>query len=277
MGDRLIAEYDHVGGRFLYYTPDQINTTRVVTDQGGNVVYSVVHDPYGGIQQSSPNNTYDPQLKFSGKEHDEESQLDYFGARYYDRNQYRFVSVDAKRPSILNLRKWNLYSYCGNNPLVFIDPDGNSYLVFYAQRQQIELYDSSNNLVGRWDAANNVVAGYHNFPEGDFPRCWWRPGGGPGTERGTSFGPYGGIVFNVNGDKGDDGLMVHSGREDEGGYLHPTLGCIRTEDEAMEAMRSLERSDPVLMITVIHEELIQTELPAPNNSLIGMEPPGIPI
>jgi thioredoxin 1 len=30
MGDRLIAEYDHVGSRFLYYTPDQINSTRVV-------------------------------------------------------------------------------------------------------------------------------------------------------------------------------------------------------------------------------------------------------
>jgi hypothetical protein len=80
MGDRLIAEYDHVGTRLLYYTPDQINTTRVVTDQSGNVVYSVVHDPYGGIQQTGQNNTYDPQLKFSGKEHDVESELDYFGA-----------------------------------------------------------------------------------------------------------------------------------------------------------------------------------------------------
>ena len=36
MGDRLIAEYDHVGTRFLYYTPDQINSTRVVTDSDGN-------------------------------------------------------------------------------------------------------------------------------------------------------------------------------------------------------------------------------------------------
>ena len=92
MGNRLIAEYDHVGARFLCYTPDQINTTRVITDQGGNVVYSAVYDPYGGIQQSSPSNTYDPQLKFSGKERDAESQLDYFAARYYDRSQYRFIS-----------------------------------------------------------------------------------------------------------------------------------------------------------------------------------------
>ena len=98
MGDRLIAEYDHVGARFLYYTPDQINTTRVITDQCGNVVCSAVYDPYGGIQQTSPNNTYDPQLKFSGKEHDAESELDYFEARYYDRTHYPFISVDPMLP-----------------------------------------------------------------------------------------------------------------------------------------------------------------------------------
>ena len=39
MGSRLIAEYDHVAARLLYFTPDQINSTRVVTDQSRNVVY----------------------------------------------------------------------------------------------------------------------------------------------------------------------------------------------------------------------------------------------
>ena len=35
MSDRLITEYDDVGTRFLYYTRDQINSTRVVTDGAG--------------------------------------------------------------------------------------------------------------------------------------------------------------------------------------------------------------------------------------------------
>jgi RHS repeat-associated protein len=124
MGDRLIAEYDHVGSRFLYYTPDQINTTRVVTDQSGNVVYSVVHDPYGGIQQTGQNNTYDPQLKFSGKEHDVESELDYFGARYYDRSQYRFISVDPIRKFFAHSQRMNSYIYCMSNPVSCRDPNG---------------------------------------------------------------------------------------------------------------------------------------------------------
>ena len=126
MGDRLIAEYDHVGARFLYYTPDQINTTRVVTDGSGTIVYSAAHDPYGGIQQTWVS-TYDPLQKFSGKERDAESGLDYFGARYYDSSQYRFISVDpdvnpqggCSDPQLLNL-----FAYCRNSPITFLDLEG---------------------------------------------------------------------------------------------------------------------------------------------------------
>ncbi|NLH76241.1 MAG: choice-of-anchor D domain-containing protein [Acidobacteria bacterium] len=125
MGSRLIAEYDHVGACFLYYTPDQINTTRVITDQGGNVVYSATYAPYGEIRTQQ--GTVDPLPKFSGKERDPESQLDYFGARYYDRNIYRFISVDPKiniANSVHDSQRLNLYAYCGNKPIGFVDLDG---------------------------------------------------------------------------------------------------------------------------------------------------------
>jgi RHS repeat-associated protein len=130
MGDRLIAEYDHVGSRYLFYTPDQINSTRVVTDDAGTVVYSAAHDPYGGIQQTWVN-TFDPTPKFSGKERDAESGLDYFGARYYSNPIYRWLSADSiksKPGAISDPQRWNLYSYCGNNPLVYIDPDGSDQI-----------------------------------------------------------------------------------------------------------------------------------------------------
>lgn len=127
MGNRLVAEYDHVGSRLLYYTPDQINSTRVVTDGAGNVVYSVTYAPYGEVQISDPYSTIDPLPKFSGKERDEESQLDYFGARYYDRAQYRFISVDVVRNAALPLfdaQYLNYYSFSRDNPISYLDPDG---------------------------------------------------------------------------------------------------------------------------------------------------------
>lgn len=133
MGNRLIAENDHVGSRYLYYTPDQINSTRIVTDSTGTVVYSAAHDPYGGIQKTWVN-TFDPKRKFSDKERDGETGLDYFGARYFNSLRYRFLNVDpifnkAGRLAIPQLL--NLYAYCRNNPMTYLDPYGLECYVFY--------------------------------------------------------------------------------------------------------------------------------------------------
>jgi RHS repeat-associated protein len=65
--------------------------------------------------------------RFTGKERDTESGLDYFGARYYSSNMGRFLSPD---PSVLdradptNPQTLNLYAYALNNPLRYTDPTG---------------------------------------------------------------------------------------------------------------------------------------------------------
>jgi len=64
--------------------------------------------------------------KFTQKERDNETGLDYFGARYYSSTQGRFTSSDE--PLIDQLasdpQSWNLYGYVRNNPLRSTDPDG---------------------------------------------------------------------------------------------------------------------------------------------------------
>jgi RHS repeat-associated protein len=125
MGSRLVAEYDPATSQYYYYTQDQIGSTRIVTDDAGAVVYAAAHDPYGGIQETWAN-AFDPKRKFSDKERDEETGLDYFGARYYANASYRWVSVDPvlTERALNDPQEWNLYSYCKNNPLAFRDPDG---------------------------------------------------------------------------------------------------------------------------------------------------------
>ena len=106
---------------------NQIGSTRIVTDDSGAVVYAEAHDPYGGVQKTWPGNTFDPKRKFSDKERDEETLLDYFGARYYARGAYRWLSVDSvlvTERAIARSQSWNLYSFCENNPVTFCDPDG---------------------------------------------------------------------------------------------------------------------------------------------------------
>lgn len=64
--------------------------------------------------------------KFTGKERDAETGLDYFGARYFSGAQGRFTSVDPSMASVtlLSPQSWNRYTYAMNNPLRYVDPNG---------------------------------------------------------------------------------------------------------------------------------------------------------
>jgi RHS repeat-associated protein len=65
--------------------------------------------------------------RFTGKERDAETGLDYFGARYYGSKIGRFTTTDPfldQRAALVNPQRWNRYAYGLNNPLRNIDPDG---------------------------------------------------------------------------------------------------------------------------------------------------------
>jgi RHS repeat-associated protein len=137
---QLIAEYATVaasgGGGTSYLTADHLGSTRVVTDSSGNVTARHDYLPFGeeipatiGGRSSIPGYSVNDTTKqrFTGKERDGESGLDYFLARYYASAQGRFTSVDPitiKRERLRDPQRLNLYAYVRNNPLVFYDPDG---------------------------------------------------------------------------------------------------------------------------------------------------------
>ncbi len=65
--------------------------------------------------------------KFTGKERDAETGLDYFGARYDGSRIGRFITADPRlniQASLTDPQRWNRYAYGLNNPLRVIDPDG---------------------------------------------------------------------------------------------------------------------------------------------------------
>ncbi len=78
-------------------------------------------------------------MKFTGKEQDAETGLDYFGARYMSSAQGRFTSPDPMvHPSqsqlgeegfLVEPQRWNKYAYAVNNPLTY-NPDGAEAAVF---------------------------------------------------------------------------------------------------------------------------------------------------
>ena len=110
--------------------------------------------------------------KFTGKERDAESGLDYFGARYYGSSLGRFMQSDefpggpvdlfeTDDPSsqalpyadIKDPQSLNKYSYTYNNPLRYVDPDGHDawdFLVGAANAVGSDFFGG----VGRVDGGN---------------------------------------------------------------------------------------------------------------------------
>jgi RHS repeat-associated protein len=113
-----------------YVYQDAIGNVRVVTDAQGNVIerhdYLPTGEEWCGGQVCSSVPAGQP-LRFTGKERDTETGLDYFGARYYSATLGRFTTVDPAYVISANLvdpQLWNRYSYVRNNPLRHTDPDG---------------------------------------------------------------------------------------------------------------------------------------------------------
>jgi|SRR5215469_14155839 len=69
--------------------------------------------------------------KFTGKERDSESGLDNFGARYMGSSLGRFMSPDAfhKDSHVGDPQSWNEYACARNNPLRYLDPNGENATV----------------------------------------------------------------------------------------------------------------------------------------------------
>lgn len=158
---------------------DQLGTPRMIFNQSGSLVGASRHDylPFGeeltgqiGGRTTQQGYTGDStRQKFTQKERDVETGLDYFGARYYASMQGRFTSPDKPfaDQDIVEPQSWNLYSYVRNNPLKYVDDFGDS--ITYASpeleamsnaiRAQSPTYDEA--LKGfEGDGAPDLTIGY---------------------------------------------------------------------------------------------------------------------
>jgi len=97
------------------------------TNDAGNVNWRESYRPYGERTVNSAGAVGNRQF-FHGKAFDADTELGYFGARYYDPLVGRFMGMDPQHFDETNLHSFNRYAYGNNNPYKFKDPDGNSPL-----------------------------------------------------------------------------------------------------------------------------------------------------
>jgi RHS repeat-associated protein len=143
----LVAEYSTAtptaNPTVSYTTTDHLGSPRVITDKNGNVTSRRDFMPFGeelsadNIYRTSANKygstTDNIRKRFTGYEKDQETQLDFAEARYYDNKHGRFTAVDPLLASgkSSDPQSFNRYTYCLNTPITMVDRNGLYPVYFY--------------------------------------------------------------------------------------------------------------------------------------------------
>jgi len=120
-----------------YYHYDGLGSVVALSDSSGNLVESYSYDVFGYPNTVS---SIGNRFMFTGREFDNETGLYYYRTRYYKPSIGRFLQTDL----IKYRGGLNLYTYCGNNPLNWLDPWG---LKSYRARRGLGIFGDTS---ARW-------------------------------------------------------------------------------------------------------------------------------
>ena len=117
-----------------FHLTDWLGTRRVDLPPSGNATLSCFSYPFGDAYTSglscTGSDTDITEQHFTGKQRDNETGNDDFGARYYSSNMGRFLTADdSSDQNPFSPQSWNLYAYGKNGPLIGVDEDGHQYTV----------------------------------------------------------------------------------------------------------------------------------------------------
>jgi len=151
---------------------DHLNSSSVTTNENGDITNLIDYFPYGSNRVDIQLDNFIPIYQFTDKELDSESSLNYYGSRYYDSQIGKFIQSDPvslvltdeeelKKKSgqnpesiLTNPQTLNVYSYTANNPVKYVDPDGN----FFWFAAALAAYAIANTV---WDLGNVGLSAYY--------------------------------------------------------------------------------------------------------------------
>ncbi|MDF2531106.1 MAG: repeat-associated core domain protein, partial [Clostridia bacterium] len=90
----------------------------------GDTLATYYYDAFGNATETTGDK--DNPYRYAGYRYDEETDVYYLNARYYDAKIARFMTEDTYRGSAMDPLSLNLYTYVSNNPIRYYDPTGHS-------------------------------------------------------------------------------------------------------------------------------------------------------
>ena len=137
----IVAVYNATGTKLVAYT----------YDAWGNVTTTYYN---GGASTAAQYNGF----RYRGYYYDSETGLYYLNSRYYDPATGRFINADGYISTGQGLAGFNMYSYCNNNPILYVDGTGNLPIVENDDTYYPEAFCEYLNAFGYKKLEQNVAA-----------------------------------------------------------------------------------------------------------------------
>ena len=125
--DGNVTAFNHNGGMYYYVKNVQGDIIRII-NEGGTTLVTYTYDAWGNIIKQTDATNYNlanvNPFKYRSYVYDYETGLYYLNSRYYDPTTGRFLDADIYCDTMSSVLGTNMFTYCNNNPVNQIDPNG---------------------------------------------------------------------------------------------------------------------------------------------------------
>ena len=125
-GKPFALKYSTDGATFdtYYYVLNLQGDVVKLIQANGHIVAQYTYDAWGNVSSSGRLAEINP-LRYRGYYYDSETGFYYLQSRYYDPANRRFINADSYQSTGQGFIGTNMFAYCNNSPILFVDHDGN--------------------------------------------------------------------------------------------------------------------------------------------------------